>query len=260
MVNFQILLSCMHEKDNEIINISNIKSDAVIVNQCNSDKEYVLKMNCKNILWIDSIERGLSRSRNLAISKSKADICLLADNDEYFDDEIEDKILDAYEKLSDADLIIFKLSNKSSKLKNKIYKLGRLELLRVSSWQISFRRQRVVEKNIRFDIKLGAGTGNGAGEENKFLLDCYDCGLKIYNYPIEIAYMRETKSTWFSGFNEEYFYKRGMSTRYILGLGLSILYAGYFIIFKRNEYGAKISSLKATVNLFRGIYENKLGY
>ena len=259
MSKFAILLSCMHEKDKEIITRSNIKSDCVIINQCdeNSREEISIDKN-KTCLWINSTERGLSISRNMAIQNSKADICLIADNDEIFDDDIEEKILKAYREIPKADIIIFNLYNKPTKLKDKIYKLSRLETLKIASWQITFRRKSIINKMLRFDIKLGAGTGNGAGEENKFLLDAYDKGLQIYHCPINIAKMIENESTWFTGYNEEYFYKRGISTRYILGFWLSCAYAIYFLIFKYEEYKNNISIIKAGLKLFKGIVKNKI--
>ena len=254
MNKFAILLSCMHEKDKEIIKRSNIKNECVIINQCdeNSREEIKIDKN-KTCLWINSTERGLSKSRNMAIQSSKADICLIADNDEIFDDDIEEKILKAYKEMPQADIIIFDLHNKPTKLKNKIYKIKRLECLRVCSLQITFKRKNIVKNNIAFDTKLGAGTGNGAGEENKFLLDAYDKGLKIYYYPINIATMIENESTWFKGYDEEYFYKRGASTRYILGFWLSCAYAVYFLIFKYGEYRNNVSCVKAGKNILKGI-------
>lgn len=249
----------MHEKDKEIITRSNIKSNCVIINQCdeNSEEKISIDKN-KTCLWINSSERGLSRSRNMAIKNSEADICLIADNDEIFDNDIEEKILKAYEELPQADIIVFNLHNKSTKLKNKIYKIKRLECLRVCSWQITFKRNSIVGNNIVFDIKLGAGTSNGAGEENKFLFDAYDKGLKIYHYPINIATMIENESTWFKGYTEEYFYKHGMTTRYILGWWISLVYAFYFLIFKYSLYKKNISVLEAFKYLFKGIFDNKL--
>lgn len=256
---FAILLSCMNEKDKGIITRSNIKSDCVIINQCyeNSKGELSIGEN-KSCLWINSTERGLSRSRNMAIQNSEADICLISDNDEIFDDDIEEKILIAYKELPQADIIVFNLYNKPLKLKNKIYKLSKIELLKVASWQISFKRLSIVKNDIEFDIKLGAGTGNGAGEENKFLLDAYDKGLEIYYYPLNIAEMIERESTWFKGYDEDYFYKRGASTRYILGFWLSCVYAVYFLIFKHNLYKNNIKFLKALKIIFKGIFDNKL--
>lgn len=257
MNKFAILLSCMHEKNKKIITRSNIKCDCVIINQCdeNSREEINIDQN-QTCLWINSAERGLSKSRNMAIQNSKADICLIADNDEIFDDDVEKKILKAYREVPRADIIIFNLYNKSTKLKNKIYKLKRLECLKVASWQITFKKFSIVTNNIKFDVKLGAGTGNGAGEENKFLLDAYDKGLKIYHYPINIATMIENESTWFSGYDEDYFYKRGLSTRYILGFWLSCIYAIYFLILKYREYNENLSFLLAFKYIFKGILKN----
>lgn len=259
MDKFAILLSCMNEKDKEIIKKSNIQSNCVIINQYGENKKEQIKVaNNKICLWINSEERGLSKSRNMAIQNSNADICLLADNDEIFGDCIETKILKAYEEIPQADIIVFDLYNKTTKLKNKIYKLKKLECLRVCSLQITFKRKIIVDNNIKFDINLGAGTGNGAGEENKFLLDAYDKGLKIYHYPMNIAKMTENESTWFKGYNEDYFYKRGISTRYILGFWLSCAYALYFLISKYDEYKNCISIMKAGFHIVNGIVENKL--
>ncbi|WP_337366012.1 glycosyltransferase family A protein [Phascolarctobacterium sp.] len=260
MHSLEILLSCMYEKDYSIIEASNIKTNAVIINQCDRNSKHTINLTgCKYASWINSTERGLSKSRNMAIKNSQADICLLADNDEFFDDDCETKILAAYAELPDADIIIFNLSNKSTKLKSHSYRLKRLELLRVCSWQITFKRQAIVDNELAFDIKLGAGSGNGAGEENKFLLDCYDQGLKIYHVPLNIAMMKDNESTWFTGYDEEFFYKRGMSTRYILGFWWSCVYGIYYVILKYDLYENKISAFKAFQRLFCGILENNLG-
>lgn len=259
MNSFAILLSCMCEKNKEIIKRSNILSDCVIINQCDEDKKEQVKIeNNKTCLWINSKERGLSKSRNMAMQNSSADICLIADNDEIFYNDMEKNILNAYKEIPQADIIVFNLYNKKTKLKNKIYKLKRLECWRVCSWQISFKRKSILDKNIKFDVKLGAGTGNGAGEENKFLFDAHDKGLKIYHYPINIAIMIENESTWFNGYDGEYFYKHGMTTRYILGFWLSLFYAIYFLIFKYKLYSNEITIYCAAKNILCGIFYNKL--
>lgn len=254
-----ILLSCMYEKDKKIIKRSNIQSNCVIINQCDEDKKEQINLeNSKTCLWINSKKRGLSISRNMAIYNSSTDICLIADDDEIFVNDIEDKILEAYKKIPQADIIVFDIENYPKKIRNKIFKFKRLQLLKVSSVQITFRKKSIADNDLKFDIKLGAGTGNGAGEENKFLLDAYDKGLKIYHYPLKIARMIENKSTWFKGYDEEYFYKRGASTRYILGFWLSCLYAVYFLIFKYEEYKNNISFFNAFKNISFGIYDNNL--
>ena len=260
MDKFCILLSCMYETDKEIIKRSNIQSNCVIINQCDEDKKEQINLeNSKTCLWINSKKRGLSISRNMAIKNSNADICLIADNDEIFGNDIEDRVLEAYKKIPQADIIVFDIENYSKNIRNKIFKFKRLQLLKVSSVQITFKKKSITDSDLKFDIKLGAGTGNGVGEENKFLLDAYDKGLKIYHYPVNIAgLMKNNKSTWFKGYDEEYFYKRGASTRYILGFWISCVYAVYFLIFKYYMYSQNINFITALKNIMQGIIDNKL--
>ena len=248
---FNVLLSCMHQKDFSIIEDSQLNNvPTVIVNQC----------NCNNIVsegmytMISTTTRGLSVSRNLAIQNSKAEICLLADDDETFVPCLEEKIMAAYRNIKDADIIIFKMINYPNRFRDKIKKLKKYDCLKVSSYQISFRKSAIIEKNIAFDVKLGAGSGNGASEENKFLLDCYKKGLKIYYCPIEIALLKPNQSTWFNGFDEKFFFNHGKTTRYILGLTKAVLYGFYYLLFKHKVYKKDISMWKANKYLFKGIF------
>ena len=90
MSNFEILLSCMYENNFSILDRSNIQCSSVIINQCNVSS--IVECNEKGCLWINSTDRGLSISRNMAIDKSEADVCLIADNDEVFDSDVEKKV------------------------------------------------------------------------------------------------------------------------------------------------------------------------
>ena len=93
----EILLSCMHQTV-DIIERSNIKCNATIVNQCDKDDkrmfEFYSNEETSMINWIDSSERGLSRSRNMALHSASCDYCLISDDDEVFVDGI-DKIIEA---------------------------------------------------------------------------------------------------------------------------------------------------------------------
>lgn len=255
-MNLEILLSCMHQKDLSIVKKSNIKSKVIVINQCDEDN-IIIK---KNIKMINTKERGLAQSRNLAVKNATADVCLLADDDETFVDNVDDIIINAYDNYKDADIIVFKINNISGKLGNKEKKLKKLDLLKVSSLQISFKRESIIKNNVEFDKCLGAGTPNGAGEENDFLIKCKKKKMKIYYIPISIAEVAQQKSTWFNGYNEEFFYNRGGTTRYILGFWLAFLYGYYFLIFKYRLYRKEISFHKAHINLMRGIFFKKIEY
>lgn len=255
----EVLISCMHQQDDELVRRSRLTGDVVVVNQCDWDAyaEYPTETGIARMF--STRQRGLTKSRNLAMEKAAADVCLLCDDDEEFVPGYEEKILDAYENLPEADVLIFKIANRPTSFPDRVARLRFPKTLKVSSWQISFRRERLLSAGIRFDELLGAGTGNGAEEELKFLTDCEKAGLRIYYVPAEIASVAQDASTWFHGFTEAFFENRGATTRYILGPGAASLYAVYYIIRKRSMYQASISPGRALRAIFRGIRENNIG-
>lgn len=254
----EVLVSCMNQDVRQLIQKTGITGDGTVIHQCDEEKqeEYptdhgVVKVYCTR-------ERGLTKSRNMAIRKSRADLCILCDDDEVFVQDYEKKIKRSYAKLKDADVIIFKMKNREPSFSDKIQRLRFPQTMKVSSWQISFRKNSLLKARISFDELLGAGTGNGAEEELKFLLDCQRAKLRIYYMPLEIASVQQEESTWFHGFTEGFFYNRGATTRYILGYPLAYLYGLYYVIAKKKLYGACISPLKAFCAIRKGIRENKI--
>ena len=252
------MLSCMHQQDTLIVQRSGITTDVLIINQSDTDGYEKEDKNGMQIRMISSKERGLSRSRNMALANAEGDLCLLCDDDERFVRAYEKIICGAFLRIPDADLIAFDIANQPCRLKKRAQRLKRLQLLRISSWQIAFRRESVISAGVRFDEYMGAGTGNGAQEENKFLLDCERSGLKIYYVPIAIGSVAQAHSTWFAGFTEDFFYKRGTATRYMLGLPLAVLYAGYYLAAKRRLYRGEISVGRAAVAVLKGIVSNDI--
>ena len=249
-----ILMSCMHQRDDTLVRSSRITGSAVVINQC--DREEFAEYG--PVRMYSTTQRGLTKSRNMAISKSDADVCLLCDDDEVFVEGYEGAILKAYEQLPQADVIIFKMVNRAPSFSDEVQRLRFPKTMKVSSWQISFRRESLLKSGVRFDELLGAGTGNGAEEELKFLTDCEKAGLKIYYVPTGIATVAQTESTWFSGFDARFFENRGATTRYILGWPAASLYALYYVLRKKKLYESQISSVDALRAIFRGIRENKI--
>lgn len=248
----EVLLSCMYEEDFSLIEKSNLRGkNVLLVNQCNVSEPFMLTEG-GSYRMLKTPTRGISVSRNLAIAHAKADVCVLADNDEIFWDGFDDKISQAYTELPDADLIIFKITNIPKKLGSVTRRLRKKDLLRVCSLQITFRPSSLRGK-VSFDKNLGAGSGNGASEENKFLLECYGKGLKLYYVPVEIASLRENESTWFQGYDEEFFFNRGKTTRYIYGVPFALVYGVYYLVRKRPKYKTDMSVWSAFRSLLKGI-------
>lgn len=253
-----ILMSCMHQTDDTLIGNSRITGDAVVINQCDREEVRAYATENGRVRFVSTTQRGLTRSRNMAISQSSADVCLLCDDDEVFVEGYEEKILAAYEKLPQADVVIFKMVNRPCPFGDGVRQLRFPQTMHVASWQISFRRESLLGSGVRFDELLGAGSGNGAEEELKFLLDCQRAGLQIWYAPVEIASVAQQESTWFAGFNEKFFYDRGATTRYILGAPLAAVYALYYVAKKKEMYRSQITPAKALGAIFRGMGENRI--
>lgn len=269
-MNLEVLISCMNQQDIKIAEQTGIQTDVLIINQCPqlehsdhapSDRNTFVTQNSSrgNIRMLSTYTRGLSKSRNLAIQHAVGDVCLLCDDDEQLDSSYEKIILNAYEVLPEADIICFRIANQPSHLKQKEQRLTKWTAMRIASWQITFRRESILDSGIRFDEDMGAGTGNGGGEEVKFLRDCIKAGLKAYYVPESIGTVAQTESTWFKGFDRDFFYKRGITNRYMLGLPLSILYAAYYTLVKKELYKDYVTPWQSFKYTLDGIIANDIG-
>ena len=254
----EILLSCMHQKDMSLVAQSRITGDVLMINQCDREGCSEAPTQQGRAIMLSTCERGLTRSRNMAIRSSTADICLLSDDDEVFVPGYEERILEAYAQLPQADVIILKAVNRPKSFEDRVQRLRFPQTMKVSSWQISFKRESLNRTGIRFDELLGSGTGNGAEEELKFLLDCQRAGLEIWYVPVEIASVAQQKSQWFQGYDRQFFYNRGATTRYILGAVPALAYGVYYVARKRSLYRGQLTPLQALGAILRGIMENKI--
>jgi glycosyltransferase involved in cell wall biosynthesis len=239
------LLSSMHLKDNY-----------VIINQIT---EQGLKRSVGNSRFLSFEERGLSKSRNRAIGNSNADICVIADDDMYYQEDYERTVLSGYEKYPDADVIAFVVDYEDASLRKRPLQEGRLGLfgsMKLSSVQLTFKRKSVQDKFIQFNEDFGAGAKYYMGEENIFLADCLRSGLKIYYMPVKIATLRVSQSSWFDGFNEYNFNVKGL-VYYEISKLLSPFLIFQFAIRKRKLYVGEVRPIDAIRYMFHGIVKRE---
>lgn len=239
-----VLISCMHEKDHSILDKTQIDSDAIVINQCDTDLvqnlEYVTKSGKKHrVLYVNTTSRGLSKSRNLALSYAREyDVALVCDDDERLSSNYSETIQEVYKNHPNTDVIAFAIDcdQYTRVYSNHEFNLGFKEILKTSSQQISFKPLTIHAHNIVFDEKMGSGTGNGAGEETKFLLTCREKGLKMIYNPFVVAKIVKGESQWFSGYTPKFFIDQGWTDRRLLGPILGFIYMIYWTIFKQNVY------------------------
>lgn len=262
-MNIEVLISCMHQVDASIIQRTNVQSDVLVINQCDENciNEFFFlnkyDNKCRGKI-INTTERGLSRSRNMALKNATGDICLLCDDDELLVDDISVLVNDAYKKYAQADLIAFKLEY-PKKYPSRVKRIGYLSALKIASWQLSFKRSSIISSGIVFDESIGSGVSKAGGEEVLFIYDCLKKGLKVFYVPICLGRVNQSNnetSQWFRGYNADYFYDRGIFTRKLLGRIGAIIYAFYFVVVKYRLYVHSISFFNAMKYLLRGIFKS----
>ncbi len=246
----EVLLSCMHNNVHTLIKRTNIITHGIIINQCEEDNTY----NINKINVFNTTERGLSKSRNMALRNASGDICLICDDDEILDNDYSEKIEQAYKENPSADVIAFQIQDAGKKYPNKKKRIRYIGALKLASWQLTFRRKSIIDNNIRFDETLGSGVSKAGGEENMFIYDCLRKGLKVIFVPVTIGRMIEGDSQWFHGYTPEYFYDRGIMTRKLMGSFWASLYAIYFLSFKYKSYHNDVRVMSATNRIFSGIF------
>ena len=258
----ELLISTMHQQDYSLLDKMNIHSDAVLINQCDVNDEKVFTHKGHRVLWINTTERGLSRSRNMALRNATADICMIADDDMEYRSNYVDIVRSAF-KENDADIIGFQVAGIEKEYKqyaSEERRISYLNSMKMSSVELAFRRNSLIEKNIWFDELIGAGTEFLMGEENALLFDCLRKKLNIYYVPQIIADLHIGNSTWFNGTNERYFIGKGAAFA-AMNTPFTTLLILQFAIRKKSFYQNEASLWEAICRMMKGkrLYIEKRG-
>lgn len=252
---FQVLISTMFQNDETILDKMNIQSDVVVINQCNDESKRTFYYKQKYlVLWINTKERGLSKSRNMAINNSCADYLLIADDDEIFVDNYIQLISKSIDENPYYSIYRFKIEGIEKEFKQypkKNIKIGFLKALKVSSVEIVIDRKCLLKNKIKFNELIGSGTPFLMGEESALLYSCLRKKMKIIGIPCKIADLHMDNSTWFTGFNEKYFVGKGAAFEamsHIFSIPLMI----QFCIRKRNVDENEYSIMKSFKMMLTG--------
>ena len=169
----------------------------LIVNQTSEDR--LLKSPYGHIRVINSFEKGLSKSRNLAIQHAVGDICLIADDDTCFIRGFDTIIKQAFAKYGAA-LIAFQIETfegvpykKYRKTPSALVKEDHLEAL--SSVEMAFKRADICHNNIIFNELFGLNAYFEMGEEFLFARDVLRSGLGVHYVPEKIVKHSKISST-----------------------------------------------------------------
>lgn len=253
----EVLVSTMYEKNFDLHKKMNLKENVTVINQFgleNFDTPKLKKIK-NNIFYYQIKDRGLSKSRNMAIESSSGDICIIADNDVLYLNDYSETINDAYQKYPDADIIAFqvdRINGREKKFSNTDKKIKYLSSLKISSVEITFKRNSILKKELRFNEDLGAGSNYLMGEENEFLIQALNKGLKVYYVAKKIGVVDMSSSTWFETYNNEYFESRGASFKAMFPRFYWILIFQFIIRKRMIKKDSNMSYFQILKKMFEG--------
>jgi len=213
MSKFEVLCVTMNQKDFSKVREMNIQTNVVFANQADKMSFEYQEFEGFSAKMITTPTRGVGINRNIALMNASAEICLLADDDVVYDDEMVKKVTTEFEMYPQADVIIFHLTSNDPIRKQVKYnvtrKWPRYKGLPWGGVRIAFRLEAVQKANVWFTQLFGGGALFPSGEDSMFLRKLRNAGLKIYVSKETIGEVFFFESSWFSGFDERYYYGKG---------------------------------------------------
>ncbi len=210
---FEILCATMHQTDFSKLKEMNVHSDIVYANQCNRTAYEELKFDGHTAKMISTQTRGVGKNRNLALLYASADICLLADDDVRYEDDMEEKILTEFANHLDADVMAFNVRCTNPDRHPPIYlktkKWPRIAGIPWGTYRVAFRLSSMCKANVWFTMLFGGGCLFPAGEDTMWIDAMRKLGLTVYVSKEFIGTVSHKDSTWFDGYNERYYYGVG---------------------------------------------------
>lgn len=213
MSKVEVLCATMHQNDFSKIKQMNIQSDVVYANQSDitayselTFEEYTAKMITTNT-------RGVGVNRNLALLYSTGEYVLISDDDLQYVDGYAEIVEKAFSQLPDADCIIFNIITVGAEVGRrqnvKTKRVRWYNALNYGAVRLAVKQTSIKRDSIMFNTNFGGGTKYSAGEDTLFICSMLRKGFKMYTYPVVIATVDQTTSTWFKGYNEKFYYDKG---------------------------------------------------
>ena len=257
----QVLVATMNQNDFTLAERMNIVDNAIIANQAANDS--VFYDNKSSILFITSNTRGVGTNRNIALDHANADIVMFADDDLVLDHQYVSTVMDEFEKTK-ADVIVFNFRYHlpDGTERDRISERKRLNLMNAMRFgtcalAIDLRQCRI--NNLHFSTLFGGGSLYGCGEDSLFLLDCLRSGLKVYASTASVGDNYNYGSSWFTGYNDKYFYDKGAWIACAFPHMRSIMKIYYIVRFSRiSDCSIKQRFLMLTAGIKN--YKNSIGY
>lgn len=255
----QLLVSAVDQNIPELIETMRLQSDAVIVNQCGRQDTEEIVRDGYTIEVLSSSEKGVGASRNLAMMHATNELLMFSDEDIVYDDGYAKKVEQAFADHPEADMLLFNvmaMEGRRTYYNTDYHRINPRNYGRYPAYSIAAKTARLKESGVRFSLLFGGGAKYSNGEDSLFLRDCLSAGLKLYAIPVDLGHERERESTWFCGYNEKFFFDRGVLYHFLYG-SMARPLALRFLLLKKEEMCREISVGRAYRLMKAGIRQGK---
>lgn len=216
----ETLVSAVGHKTGTLAEKMNLQSDAIIINQCDTNTYEEYRHGDFRIRAYSFAERGVGLSRNNALLRATGDICLFSDEDIVYEDGYAGKVLEAFAARPQADMLLFNMEVEADRATYHTQREHRVRFYnsgRYPTYSFAVRREKLHKANVTFSLLFGGGAAYSNGEDSLFLLDCLKKGFRIYALPINLGKEVPRPSTWFQGYTEKFFFDRGVLYYHLYG-------------------------------------------
>ncbi len=214
MSKFEILCVTMHQNDFSKLKDMNIHSDVVFANQADRTAYEEMAFEGHTAKMITTTTRGVGKNRNVALLYANAEICLFADDDVTYCDNMEEIVLREFEQYPKADIMIFHLESEDPTHPQRKYiqteKHKRFGRMPWGCVRVAFRLGSIQKANLWFTTLFGGGCRFPSGEDSIFFVEAKRAGLQVYVSNKTIGRISYAISTWYTGVDEKYFYAKGV--------------------------------------------------
>lgn len=255
----ELLVAAMNKEPHKLAEEMQLGSDAIIVSQGEKFAYEELILQEHRIRYFAMAEKGVGLSRNTSLLRAEADIILFADEDIVYEEGYAQKVLAEFEKHPKADMLLFNVQAVPGRETYHTETFGRVRWYncgRYPTYSFAVRREKIHKKNITFSLLFGGGAKYSNGEDSLFIRDCLKNGLKVYKVPVLIGREKERPSTWFKGYNEKFFFDRGVLYSHLYGR-LDKLMGLRFLLTHKAELCKEISIKEAYKIMIKGMKEGR---
>ena len=195
-----------------------LSAESILIHQCDRNAYEELSCNGHKVRCYHFAERGVGLSRNNALMRADADISVFADEDIVYEKDAAEQIRQAFVQHPEADMLLFNVKvakERRTYWNDSFHRVRWYNCGRYPAYSFALRTGKMHAANVSYSLLFGGGARFSNGEDSLFISDCLKAGLKVYAVPVCIGEEIPRPSTWFFGYNEKFFYDRGVLYHYL---------------------------------------------